>query len=163
MIRPIWAPWRLEYILSKKGSGCIFCEKSGENRDKDNLILYRSAHNLVMLNLYPYNNGHLMVVPCRHLFSITDLSDEEALDLMKLTQLSVNSLKAAFMPEGYNIGINIGKVAGAGIEEHLHLHIIPRWVGDTHFMAVLDEIRVIPEHVMSTYERLFPIFNKGEK
>lgn len=163
MIRPIWAPWRLEYILSKKGSGCIFCEKSGENRDKDNLILYRSAHNLVMLNLYPYNNGHLMVVPYRHLFSITDLSDEEALDLMKLTQLSVNSLKAAFMPEGYNIGINIGKVAGAGIEEHLHLHIIPRWVGDTHFMAVLDEIRVIPEHVMSTYERLFPIFNKGEK
>lgn len=163
MIRPIWAPWRLEYILSKKGSGCIFCEKSGENRDKDNLILYRSAHNLVMLNLYPYNNGHLMVVPYRHLFSITDLSDEEALDLMKLTQLSVNSLKAAFMPEGYNIGINIGKVAGAGIEEHLHLHIIPRWVGDTHFMAVLDEVRVIPEHVMSTYERLFPIFNKGEK
>lgn len=163
MIRPIWAPWRLEYILSKKGSGCIFCEKSGENRDKDNLILYRSAHNLVMLNLYPYNNGHLMVVPYRHLFSITDLSDEEALDLMKLTQLSVNSLKAAFMPEGYNIGINIGKVAGAGIEEHLHLHIIPRWVGDTHFMAVLDEVRVIPEHVMSTYERLFPIFNKGKK
>lgn len=163
MIRPIWAPWRLEYILSKRGSGCIFCEKSGENRDKDNLILYRSAHNLVMLNLYPYNNGHLMVVPYRHLFSITDLSDEEALDLMKLTQLSVNSLKAAFMPEGYNIGINIGKVAGAGIEEHLHLHIIPRWVGDTHFMAVLDEVRVIPEHVMSTYERLFPIFNKGEK
>lgn len=163
MMQPIWAPWRLEYILSKKGSGCIFCEKSGENRDKDNLILYRSAHNLVMLNLYPYNNGHLMVVPYRHLFSITDLSDEEALDLMKLTQLSVNSLKAAFMPEGYNIGINIGKVAGAGIEEHLHLHIIPRWVGDTHFMAVLDEIRVIPEHVMSTYERLFPIFNKGEK
>lgn len=163
MIQPIWAPWRLEYILSKKGSGCIFCEKPEDNRDKDNLILYRSSHNLVMLNLYPYNNGHLMIVPYRHLFSITDLSDEETLDLMKMTQLSVNSLKAAFMPDGYNIGINIGKVAGAGIEEHLHLHIIPRWAGDTHFMAVLDEVRVIPEHVMSTYERLFPIFNKAKK
>ena len=162
MIRPIWAPWRLEYILSKRGSECIFCEKSGEDRDKDNLILYRSTHNLVMLNLYPYNNGHLMVVPYSHLFSITDLSDEETLDLMRVTQLSVNSLKEAFMPEGYNIGINIGKVAGAGIEEHLHLHIIPRWAGDTYFMAVLDEVRVIPEHVMSTYERLFPIFNKED-
>lgn len=163
MMQPIWAPWRLEYILSKKGAACIFCEKPGEKKDKDNLILYRGANNFVMLNLYPYNNGHLIVVPYRHLFSITDMSDAEMLELMTLAQLSVSCLKEALMPEGYNIGVNIGKVAGAGIEEHLHVHIIPRWVGDTHFMAVLDEARVIPEHVMSTYERLLPLFNKAKK
>ncbi len=160
MIQPIWAPWRMQYILSKKGPGCLFCEKQKQDRDRDNLILYRGTHSLVIMNLYPYNNGHLMVVPYRHVFSIIELSDEEALDLMRMTQHSVNCLKDAFMPEGFNIGINIGRVAGAGIEEHLHLHIIPRWAGDTHFMAVLGEVRVIPEHVISTYDRLFPIFNR---
>lgn len=160
MIQPLWAPWRLQYILSKKGPGCIFCEKPGKNLDRENLILYRTSLGFVIMNLYPYNNGHLMVVPYRHVYSITELKDEELLDLMKMTQLSVNCLKKAYMPEGFNIGLNIGKVAGAGIEEHLHFHVIPRWVGDTHFMAVLGEVRVIPEHVLSSYDRLFPIFNK---
>lgn len=161
-MQPIWAPWRLEYILSKKGTGCIFCEKPKEAKDRDNLILYRSTHCAVFMNLYPYNNGHLMVVPYRHVFSIVDLSDEELLDSMKMTQYSVSCLKEVFMPEGFNVGTNIGKVAGAGIEEHIHFHVIPRWVGDTHFMAVLGEVRVIPEHIMSTYNRLFPVFNKKE-
>lgn len=159
-MQPLWAPWRLQYILAKKGPECIFCEMQRDNRDRENLILFRSSKNYVILNLYPYNNGHLMIVPYRHVFSITELSDHESLDLMKMTQHSVNCLKEAFMPDGFNIGLNIGKVAGAGIEEHLHIHIIPRWVGDTHFMAVLSEVRVIPEHVMSTYDRLFPIFNR---
>jgi ATP adenylyltransferase len=162
LIQPIWAPWRLQYILSKKGPGCIFCEKPGQEHDRENLILHRSAQNFVIMNLYPYNNGHLMVVPYRHVYSILELSDDEMADLMKLTQHSVNCLRKAFRPEGFNIGMNIGKVAGAGIEEHLHLHIIPRWVGDTHFMALLGEVRVIPEHVQSTYDRLFPLFNKSE-
>jgi ATP adenylyltransferase len=132
----------------------------GEDRDRDNLILYRSTLGFVIMNLYPYNNGHLMVVPYRHVFSLTELHPDELLDLMQMTQQAVGCLKKAFMPEGFNIGVNIGKVAGAGIEEHLHFHIIPRWVGDTHFMAALTEVRVIPEHVKSTYDKLFPLFNK---
>lgn len=159
-MQPIWAPWRLEYILSKKGTGCIFCEKPKEEKDRENLILYRSSHSAVFMNLYPYNNGHLMVVPYHHVFSIVDLSDEELLDSMKMTQYSINCLREVFMPEGFNVGTNIGKVAGAGIEEHIHFHVIPRWVGDTHFMAVLGEVRVIPEHILSTYDRLYPVFNK---
>ncbi len=160
MIQPIWAPWRLEYILSKKGPECIFCVKPKEEKDEENLILRRSALGFVIMNLYPYNNGHLMVVPYRHVYSITDLNNDELLDLMKMTQQAVSCLKEAFRPEGFNIGLNIGRVAGAGIEEHLHFHIIPRWVGDTHFMAVLGEVRVIPEHVKSTYHKLFPLFNR---
>ena len=160
MIQPIWAPWRLQYIVSRKGPGCIFCEEPKEDRDRENLILSRSGLSFVIMNLYPYNNGHLMIVPYRHVYSITELADEEVLDLMKMTQLCVGCLKEAFRPEGFNIGLNIGKVAGAGIEEHLHFHVIPRWVGDTHFMAVLGEVRVIPEHVLSSYDKLFPLFNK---
>lgn len=160
-MQPIWAPWRIEYILSRKGPECIFCVKPDEDRDRDNLILYRGGKGFVIMNLYPYNNGHLMVVPYRHLFSITDLDGDELLDLMTMIQLSVKCLKEAFRPEGFNIGLNIGKVAGAGLEEHLHFHVIPRWVGDTHFMAVLGEVRVIPEHVLSTYDRLLPLFKRA--
>jgi ATP adenylyltransferase len=150
----------MQYILSKKGPGCIFCEEPKEDKDRENLILFRSTRGFIIMNLYPYNNGHLMVVPYRHVYSITELSDDELLDLMKMVQQSVQCLKEAFLPEGFNIGVNIGKVAGAGIEEHLHFHVIPRWVGDTHFMAVLGEVRVIPEHVLSTYDKLFPFFNR---
>lgn len=160
MIQQIWAPWRMQYILSKKGPGCIFCEEPKEDKDRENLILFRSTQGFIIMNLYPYNNGHLMVVPYRHMYSITELSNDELLDLMKMVQQSVQCLKEAFRPEGFNIGVNIGKVAGAGIEEHLHFHVIPRWVGDTHFMAVLGEVRVIPEHVLNTYDKLFPIFNR---
>ena len=160
MSQPLWAPWRLEYILRRKGPNCIFCDMHGEDRDRDNLILHRSTLGFVIMNLYPYNNGHLMVVPYRHVFSLTELNPDELLDLMQMTQQAVGCLKKAFMPEGFNIGVNIGKVAGAGIEEHLHFHIIPRWVGDTHFMAALTEVRVIPEHVKSTYDKLFPLFNQ---
>lgn len=160
MIQPLWAPWRLEYILSKKGPECIFCEKPKEEKDRENLILFRSSESYVIMNLYPYNNGHLMVVPYRHLFSITDVTQEEMQDIMILVQHSLRCLTEAFRPEGFNVGFNIGKVAGAGIEEHLHVHIIPRWVGDTHFMAILGDVRVIPEHVKSTYDKLFPFFNQ---
>lgn len=161
-MQQIWAPWRLQYILSKRPPECIFCEEPKQDKDRENLILFRSRNCYIIMNIYPYNNGHLMIVPYRHLFSIVDLDDEEMLDIMKMTQFSVNCLKEVFMPEGFNIGLNIGRVAGAGIEEHLHYHIIPRWVGDTHFMAVLSEVRVIPEHVLSTYDRLYPIFNKQQ-
>lgn len=155
----LWAPWRMNYILSKKDKGCIFCELPKQNNDRENLIIYRSKYNFVIMNRYPYNNGHIMVVPYIHVFSLDNLSDEILLDFMKVTQHSINSIKKAFMPDGFNIGINIGRIAGAGMEEHIHLHMVPRWAGDTSFMTVFDEIRVIPEHLMQTYDRLYSAFH----
>lgn len=157
-MKVIWAPWRMDYILSQKDKKCIFCELPREDRDRDNLILYRSKYNFVMMNRYPYNNGHIMVVPYVHVSSLDSLNDEILLDFMKLTRHSIASIRKAFMPEGFNIGINIGKIAGAGMEEHIHLHMVPRWAGDTSFMTVFDDVRVIPEHVLSTYDRLFAAF-----
>ncbi len=159
-MKTLWAPWRMEYILGKKEPECIFCSYPKKNNDRDNLILYRSAHNFVMMNRYPYNNGHLMVVPYIHTPTIENLSDEILLDFIKVTQRSLKSLKEIFRTEGFNIGINIGAAAGAGMEEHVHLHMVPRWAGDTSFMPVFGEIRVIPEHIMETYDKLHPIFNK---
>jgi len=159
-MKALWAPWRMEYILGKKEPECIFCSYPKKNNDRDNLILYRSAHTFVMMNKYPYNNGHIMVVPYIHTSTLDGLADEILLDFMKVTQYSLKCLKEAFRPEGFNIGINIGAVAGAGMEEHVHLHMVPRWAGDTSFMSVLGEIRVIPEYIMETYDKLYPIFNK---
>lgn len=158
-MKVLWAPWRMNYILSIKDEGCIFCELPKQNRDRENLILYRSKHNFVIMNRYPYNNGHIMVVPYIHTSSLDNLSDEILLDFMKVTQHSINSIQKAFMPDGFNIGINIGRIAGAGMEEHVHLHMVPRWAGDTSFMTVFDEIRVIPEHLIQTYDRLYSAFH----
>ena len=143
------------YILSDKTEGCIFCELPKQNNDRENLILYRSSHTFIIMNRYPYNNGHIMVVPYLHSPSLDGLNDETLLDFMKVTRHAVSSAKKAFMPEGFNIGINLGKVAGAGMETHIHLHMVPRWAGDTSFMTVFDDVRVIPEHVLSTYDKLF--------
>lgn len=159
-MKALWAPWRMEYILGKKEPECIFCSYPKKKNDRDHLILYRSAHNFVMMNKYPYNNGHIMVVPYIHTSTIDNLTDEVLLDFMKVTQHSLKSLKEIFRPEGFNIGINIGAVAGAGMEEHVHLHMVPRWAGDTSFMSVLGEIRVVPEHILQTYDKLYPVFNK---
>jgi ATP adenylyltransferase len=154
-MKTLWAPWRMGYILSNKTEGCIFCELPKQNNDRENLILYRSSHTFIIMNRYPYNNGHIMVVPYLHAPSLDGLNDETMLDLMKVTRHAVSSTKKAFMPEGFNIGINLGKIAGAGMETHIHLHIVPRWAGDTSFMTVFDDVRVIPEHVLSTYDKLF--------
>lgn len=155
----LWAPWRMEYILSEKEKGCIFCTKPKEDKDRENLILYRDERVYVIMNKYPYNNGHLMVVPYLHTSSFDGLSEKDLFDLIKITRFSIDCLKRAFHPEGFNIGVNIGQAAGAGIEEHLHIHIVPRWVGDSSFMAVLAEVNVIPEHILQTYDRLYPFFN----
>ena len=155
----LWAPWRMDYILSdKKAQGCIFCDLPKQDRDRDNLILFRSSHTFVIMNRYPYNNGHVMVVPYTHSAMLDGMDEETMLDFMKMTNYAVQSIRKAFMPEGFNMGINLGKIAGAGMEEHLHLHIVPRWAGDTSFMTVFDEIRVVPEHVLSTYDRLHAAF-----
>jgi ATP adenylyltransferase len=160
-MKTLWAPWRMAYILSEKTQGCIFCEmpKQEKSRDRDNLILFRSSYNFVIMNRYPYNNGHLMIAPYLHTSSLDGLTDEALLDFMKLTRHAINSLRKVMMPEGFNIGINIGKIAGAGMESHAHLHMVPRWAGDTSFMTVLDEVRVIPEHIMETYDKLFAAFH----
>lgn len=153
-MKKIWAPWRIEYIRSKKGEGCIFCQKSKERRDSQNYILFRGKKNFVMLNLYPYNPGHLMVACYRHLATFEGLSDEELFEHFDLMRKCVGALKGAYKPDGFNIGINLGGVAGAGVEGHVHTHIVPRWNGDTNFTAVVSDIRVIPQALASTYNDL---------
>lgn len=154
-MKVIWAPWRMAYIKNaRKPAGCIFCTKTRERRDAANLLLHRGQHGFVMMNLFPYNSGHLMVAPYAHVKSLESLSDEVVLDLMRLTNLSLRALRAAIRPEGFNVGINLGRVSGAGIEAHVHLHIVPRWSGDTNFMPLFSETRVIPEHLRQTYRKL---------
>ncbi len=149
----------MKYILSsKKTAGCILCEEAKKNDDHKNYILYRGKHSFVIMNLFPYNNGHLLIVPFTHESELDRLPGAELADLMKTTQASVNILKQAMHPEGFNIGINIGKSAGAGIPEHLHVQIVPRWHGDSSYITVFDETRVLPELLEGTYERLRPYF-----
>ncbi len=151
----LWAPWRIKYIESVDDSqGCIFCDKWEENKDKENLILKRGKVVYVIMNLFPYNNGHLMIVPKRHTSHIGDLSDDEKLEMFKLMEMSLSTLQEALNPQGFNLGMNIGRVAGAGIEEHVHLHIVPRWKGDTNFMPIIGDTKVISEGLEETYRRL---------
>lgn len=157
MIEQLWAPWRHQYIeTAGKSEGCIFCDfpAKGEAHDEENLILYRSNHGFLILNAFPYSNGHLMVVPFRHTTTMEDYTEPELLDVMKLTRLSLRLLSMAYHPEGFNTGLNIGRVAGAGIANHLHWHVVPRWNGDTNFMTAVSGLRVIPERLESTYARL---------
>ncbi|TAN44667.1 MAG: HIT domain-containing protein [Nitrospirae bacterium] len=158
-MKNLWAPWRMEYILSEKEPYCIFCVKPSEKNDRDNLILHRGKEAFIIMNKYPYNNGHLMVVPYFHTSGLQDLKESALSEMMLLTQYATACVKKAFNPEGFNVGINIGGVAGAGIKEHIHIHIVPRWAGDSNFMAVTAELRVIPEHILETYDKLFPFFN----
>ena len=153
-MKNIWAPWRLDYILGPKDKNCIFCSKPRENEDKKNLILYRGKQNFVILNLFPYNNGHLMVVPYTHTSDIQGIGADDANEMMRLTKRCVALLKERFKPHGFNIGMNLESAAGAGIDEHIHMHVVPRWNGDTNFMPVLGETRVMPQHIQSTYDAL---------
>lgn len=159
-MKQLWAPWRIEYILGEKPGHCIFCEYPKQDRDRELLILYRGRLCYVIINKYPYNSGHLMVVPYEHRSHLNGYSSETLNEMMALTDASVARLEKAMRPEGFNTGINIGKAAGAGIDEHLHMHIVPRWTGDSSFMAVLDEVRVVPEHIMATYDKLAPLFKE---
>jgi len=153
-MRRIWAPWRIEYIRSEKPQECIFCQKLRENRDAENYVLFRGKDNFVMLNLYPYNPGHLMVAPYRHLSDLQDLTEEEMLEHFDLVRKSTRALRDEYKPQGFNIGLNLGRVAGAGIEDHVHTHVIPRWNGDTNFVTVVSDIRVVPHALDATYAEL---------
>jgi ATP adenylyltransferase len=148
----------MDYILGDKKRGCFFCRELKEKRDKKNLILYQGERVFVVMNRYPYNNGHLMIAPKRHYLDLERLSDEESKELFDLLRVSVKVLKACFHPRGFNIGVNIGKVGGAG-ETHLHLHVVPRWAGDTNFMPVMAETKVVPEYLEKTYQRLHSAFS----
>ncbi len=159
----LWAPWRLSYVTATPApaTDCIFCDAHA-GRDID-LVLYRGQSCYVILNLYPYNNGHLMVVPNRHLSALESLRPDERAELMELSRLAEMALNDAFRPHGINVGINLGKAAGAGIENHLHIHLVPRWSGDTNFMTAVGETRVLPEDLGATAARLRPVFERLAK
>ncbi|RJQ32925.1 MAG: HIT domain-containing protein [Actinobacteria bacterium] len=156
----LWAPWRMKYIMSEQPKGCIFCVKPSEDTDKDNYILHRSKHAFVIMNIFPYNNGHLMVVPYRHLSDFEMLNTEEKAEIMDLISLSIKALKKAFNPEGFNVGMNIGRIAGAGIADHLHAHVVPRWGADTNYMPVIADTKVLSEALEDTYIRLKDLFKE---
>lgn len=158
-MKTMWAPWRMEYILGKKDEGCIFCRALS---DQDNLTLYKGKVTMVVMNKYPYINGHLLVAPTRHLSLLEQLSKNEMGDLLETVEKSVGILKKVMNPDGFNVGLNLGKVAGAGVEEHLHFHIVPRWFGDTNALTVFADVRVIPEHLQATCDNLKPYFDKIE-
>ena len=151
----LWAPWRMAYITPYiPQQGCIFCTKPADDHDAENHILYRGEHCFMMLNLYPYNNGHLMVAPYQHVGNLEQLDAATLAELMAQTQLALRALRHTMNPDGFNMGINEGKIAGAGFADHLHLHIVPRWQGDTNFMPILADIKVIPEHLDNVYRQL---------
>lgn len=158
----IWAPWRIEYILGPKPDACVLCLDAGLERDHERQVLYRGRLNFVIMNKFPYCNGHIMVAPYAHIADICELPAETANEFMRLVQLSAGVLNKHFHPQGINIGMNIGEAAGAGVREHLHCHLVPRWHGDSNFMAVLAEVRTIPEHLNQTYESLLPYFRELE-
>ena len=159
-MKQLWAPWRMEYIKSDKSNECIFCTLPASNNDEKNYILFKGTHSFVIMNTFPYNCAHLMVSPYRHINCITKQNETERNENIELTHECIKILRAVIEPDGFNTGYNIGKAAGAGYDEHIHCHIVPRWVGDTNFMPVLGDVKVHPEHIRSTYEKLHPHFKK---
>lgn len=157
----LWAPWRIEYIKKAKDEekeGCILCSKPSEKDDASNLIIYRGRHCFIIMNSYPYNSGHLMVAPYRHMANLEDLNDEERNEQFEVVSRSVAILKRVIKAEGFNIGMNLGRIAGAGIDKHIHTHIVPRWAGDTNFMPVTGDIKVVNEALKDTYKKLVSEF-----
>ena len=158
----LWAPWRMEYILDSKESGdeCIFCDLPRQKNDEQNYIVFRSKLSFVMLNKFPYNNGHIMVIPYKHESDYTDLDQDILADIQQLIQKSLIALKNCMEPHGYNVGLNLGRTAGAGIDAHLHYHIVPRWSGDTNFMPVISDTKVISESLEKSWQKLSREFEK---
>lgn len=157
---PLWAPWRMEYIVGPKATGCVFCPMTTVpvSELRGLLVIVRQPHALVCLNRYPFSSAHVLVNPTRHVANLTELSEEEYTSLMLLVREATVRLRRAVQPQALNVGFNLGKAAGAGIAEHLHAHVVPRWDGDTNFMPVLGEVRVMPEHLDATFVRLHAAF-----
>jgi ATP adenylyltransferase len=155
MTRPLWAPWRLEYIQQAgEDEGCVFCAEAGGELDETSLLIHRGETAIAILNKYPYSSGHLMVAPSRHVGALAALTDVEAVEIHRSAVASLEALREVYDPDGFNLGWNLGHVAGAGIADHVHLHVVPRWSGDTNFMPVLADVKVLPEHLLTTRERL---------
>ncbi len=150
----LWAPWRAEYILKTNKAGCFLCETPRENNDAANFILHRGKSNFIILNSYPYNPGHLLVAPYRHIANLDALTDDEAREHFQLLKLGLTVLTEVTKPAGFNMGMNLGKVSGAGLDEHVHTHIVPRWLGDANFMAVTADTKVVSEGLAATYKKL---------
>lgn len=159
-MKNLWSPWRIDYILGPKPEECVFCLPTTLATDAERLILYRGEYAFVIMNKYPYSNGHIMVCPYRHVMQLIDVPVVELHEIIELIQKCSVVLKEHFHCEGINVGLNQGQAAGAGIREHLHFHLVPRWNGDSSFMAVFDEVRTIPEHLSRTYQELKPYFEK---
>lgn len=156
-MKQIWAPWRIEYIQGEKDAKCIFCA-SAEKDGNESLLLFKGSVSVVMLNKYPYNNGHIMIAPVRHVARLEDITPEEGFDIFRLVRHSSSVLTTLFKPDGLNIGMNVGRAAGAGIDDHIHMHVVPRWNGDVNFMPVLADTKVMPEYLASTFEKMKPHF-----
>lgn len=156
----VWSPWRYDYIASagKTPSSCVFCIGEDSSNDADRLVVYRGAHNFVILNLFPYTSGHFMVAPFAHISSFQDAVSAQTGEMMDLAQRGMRVLQGLYKPEGFNVGMNLGHCAGAGIREHFHLHVVPRWIGDANFMSITGETRVLPEELAVTYRRFREVF-----
>jgi ATP adenylyltransferase len=151
----LWTPWRYQYVTTAGNAGdCVFCGAAKADNDKTWLVAHRGAHNLIILNRFPYTSGHVMVVPYLHVPSLEDLPDETMVEMIRLARQCVTHLSAIYQPDGLNLGMNLGKSAGAGIAGHVHLHVLPRWTGDTNFMTVVGETRVVPEDLEATWQKL---------
>ncbi len=154
----IWSPWRYTYMASAGKAGdpasCVFCIGEDSTGDEGRLVLHRGLHNFVILNLFPYTSGHLMVMPYAHLRSVVHASADQTAEMMELTKRAIAVLTAVYNPEGFNVGMNLGHVAGAGVRDHFHLHVVPRWAGDSNFMTITGETRVLPEELSTTYRKL---------
>lgn len=160
----LWAPWRMTYVENAwLSSSCIFCETASTQQDEKNLILYRGQSVFILMNLYPYNPGHVMIAPYRHVDDLNKLTTAEQLELIQEAARSTSLLRQTMNPDGFNLGMNQGKAAGAGVEDHLHLHIVPRWNGDTNFMPIVAATKVIPEELTATHRKLAPIFRETQK
>jgi ATP adenylyltransferase len=157
----LWTPWRFDYIRSAdQASSCVFCSILTQERDAENYVLHRGRSAFVLLNLFPYTSGHLMVVANRHISLLNDASPEELQEIILLGRLGEHALQQEYHPQGFNLGFNLGRAAGAGVEHHLHMHILPRWIGDSNFVSVVGETRVLPEELATTHKRLLPYFSK---
>lgn len=163
-MKQLWAPWRMEYLgdvrTSEKPQGCIFCTLPAEQKDRENLIVHRGKTCFVILNRFPYNSGHVMVVPNQHTSDLAALSAEESLEMMQLTRRASQAIVVAYKAQGFNVGMNLGQAGGAGIRDHLHMHIVPRWVGDTNFMPVIGETKAMPQHLLTSFDAIADGFRR---
>ncbi len=157
----LWTPWRYQYVQGALSQECLFCRKSAEQKDEENYLVHRAERSFVLLNLYPYTPGHLMVAPYAHVATLEEAEEATLAEMMRLTRRAEAHLRAIYRPRGFNVGLNIGECAGAGVAGHLHVHVVPRWPGDTSFMTAVGETRIVPEELAATYRKLSQAFRES--